>query len=57
MFFNINFYLIYIVHLCNYFCISSIIFLQDMFQNLFSLCIYGKCSSIKFSNQVCLQFS
>lgn len=56
MLFNINFSLISIVHICDYFCISSIIFLQDMFQNLFSVCIYGNCSSIKFSDHVYLQF-
>lgn len=56
MFYNINFSLISIVHLCNYFCISSITFLQDMFQNVFTLCIYGNCSSIKFSYQMYLQF-
>lgn len=40
-----KFQLDFIVHLFNYFCISSITFLQDMLQNLFNLCIYGTCSS------------
>lgn len=58
MFCNIYSNLICIVPLCNYFCISSMKFLQDMFQKTFIfLCIVGKCSSVKISNQMYLQLS